>query len=111
MRLEQGDFSAAKLRPILDVVVHEKRVVKQLERRRGYERLLRAAARRPARGEADRWTKSLALAKRIVGEHIVERAVSGATTFGKKCLELATHGLSRIREDAVHKRFVMHVRF
>ena len=71
----QRRAAAAHERVILDVVVHEKRVVVQLERRRGREYRLDVAAERATHRDRQRGPQRLAVAKRIVEDEVVEHFV------------------------------------
>ena len=71
----QRRAAAAHERVILDVVVHEERVVVQLERRRGREHRLDVAAERTTRRDGQRGPQRLAVAERIVEDEVVEHFV------------------------------------
>src|SRR5262249_35795156 len=103
VRLEQRHLAPAELGAVLDVVVDEEGVVEQLESSGGEQRLLGAAAHRPARREQDGRPQPLALAKRIVGEQVVERAVARPPPAREKPLELALRVLTCLSQRPTHE--------
>jgi hypothetical protein len=103
MCLQQSDFAPPKFGSVLYIVVNKECVVKEFQRGGRQKRLLGAASGSAARGKANGGPEPFSLAKGIIGEHVIQRAVARATPFGKQLLQFAQDFAAGFREDAVNE--------
>ena len=69
--------------------------------------LIGAAAGGTRRGQQDGRSQALALAKRVVGEQVVQRAVSGRPVPVEQVAQLLQHDLARLAEESIDERSVV----